>query len=294
MAKHLLVLIDNTDYAEVSIKKAAQLASHLNLPVKVLAFTYQSLSNIPIDFSEEEVERVKLACIKHIQNVLKTHLKTHLQDVPHQFEVIWQKHPELYLADTNNTQGAEMFIKTRHIDMEQRVSALDWELIRNVETPLYFVADNPWRNRNTVFACLDLGSTLESKVALNQDIIETAQQLATMKEMPLVTSYAIAISPILRDLGFVFTDEEELNAFEKLPQPQRALLERNQLCDSIKIKAGEPEKVIPSMAAESEAELVVMGSVGRRGLKGTLIGNTAEKVLRLLKTDLLILSPHSE
>ena len=39
------------------------------------------------------------------------------------------------------------------------------------------------------------------------------------------------------------------------------------------------------------AQIVVMGTVGRKGVKARLIGNTAEKVLAHLKTDVLAIKP---
>jgi universal stress protein E len=51
--------------------------------------------------------------------------------------------------------------------------------------------------------------------------------------------------------------------------------------------------VITSEAARTRAQLVVMGTVGRTGIKGRLMGNTAESVLRLLRTDVLALKPES-
>ena len=57
------------------------------------------------------------------------------------------------------------------------------------------------------------------------------------------------------------------------------------------MKAGEPEKVIPSTAASVKAAVVVLGVVGRKGLSGRIIGNTAEKILSLLRCDVLALKP---
>jgi len=37
---------------------------------------------------------------------------------------------------------------------------------------------------------------------------------------------------------------------------------------------------------------MIIGSVGNVGIKAKLIGNTAEKIMRLLKTELLILYQH--
>ena len=44
-----------------------------------------------------------------------------------------------------------------------------------------------------------------------------------------------------------------------------------------------PENVIPSTAAKYKAGLVVIGTMGRKGIAGKLMGNTAEKILKLLK-----------
>ena len=49
------------------------------------------------------------------------------------------------------------------------------------------------------------------------------------------------------------------------------------------IKEGLPEDVIQSVANELDAELVILGTVGRTGLSAALIGNTAEHVIDRLK-----------
>lgn len=54
---------------------------------------------------------------------------------------------------------------------------------------------------------------------------------------------------------------------------------------------GAAEKRIPSTANKVKADLVVVGSVGRTGLNAILLGNTAEKILHHLRTDILIVKP---
>ena len=41
----------------------------------------------------------------------------------------------------------------------------------------------------------------------------------------------------------------------------------------------EPEDVVPDFVRTHEVDVVVMGTVGRTGVPGFLIGNTAEKIL---------------
>ncbi|MBU2678056.1 MAG: universal stress protein, partial [Gammaproteobacteria bacterium] len=54
---------------------------------------------------------------------------------------------------------------------------------------------------------------------------------------------------------------------------------------------GIPEKVLVSIAARHHARLLVLGCIGRKRLAGRVIGNTAEKILRLLKADILAIKP---
>jgi universal stress protein E len=62
-------------------------------------------------------------------------------------------------------------------------------------------------------------------------------------------------------------------------------------CDNypaqILIRSGKPADNILRTVREHRVELLVMGSVGRRGLSGLLIGNTAEQVVRAVPCSLL-------
>jgi universal stress protein E len=57
------------------------------------------------------------------------------------------------------------------------------------------------------------------------------------------------------------------------------------------VKEGLPEKVIPQVAKDIDAELVIIGTVGRVGLSAALIGNTAEHVIDELNCDVLAIKP---
>jgi universal stress protein E len=56
---------------------------------------------------------------------------------------------------------------------------------------------------------------------------------------------------------------------------------------AFRCKRGAAEKVVASRTAKVRAQLVVVGTVGQKGVRARLLGNTAEKVLLHLKTDVL-------
>ncbi len=50
---------------------------------------------------------------------------------------------------------------------------------------------------------------------------------------------------------------------------------------------GTPSKILPSIAQEIEADLIVVGTHGRHGITGLLVGNTAENIVHSCKIDVL-------
>ena len=54
---------------------------------------------------------------------------------------------------------------------------------------------------------------------------------------------------------------------------------------------GMPEDVIPKVAQDIDAEIVIIGTIGRTGLSAAIIGNTAEHVIDRLDCDILALKP---
>lgn len=93
--------------------------------------------------------------------------------------------------------------------------------------------------------------------------------------------------------------EEELGRYRRLVR--RSVVERlRQTLDelgaqprrfSLHAAPGTPWPTIRKVARRLRADLIVMGTVGRGGLAGMLIGNTAEKVLHESETSLLSVKP---
>ena len=72
------------------------------------------------------------------------------------------------------------------------------------------------------------------------------------------------------------------------------LAERHHLGElgaSIHMVSGEPGVVLPRLAEHLDIGLIVMGTVGRTGLKGLIMGNTAETILRSVRCSVLAVKP---
>ena len=54
---------------------------------------------------------------------------------------------------------------------------------------------------------------------------------------------------------------------------------------------GHPRDAIPEYVADQNIDLIVMGTVCRTGIKGFLIGNTAESIMEDVRCSILALKP---
>jgi universal stress protein E len=158
--------------------------------------------------------------------------------------------------------------------------------------PTLLVAEKKWRKKQSIMVTLDMGTRFKAKQALNQKLIDAGVTFATSTNMPLHICYSLPISPVLKDLGIIDAKNAVKEAKLKyIPMIQTMLGEHDIAVENIHIKAGSASKVIPSVASKYAAGLVIVGSIGRKGLKAKLMGNTAESVLALLKTDILVIQP---
>jgi nucleotide-binding universal stress UspA family protein len=60
---------------------------------------------------------------------------------------------------------------------------------------------------------------------------------------------------------------------------------------SIVVRKGDPSQMIIDYADKNGIDLIVMGTIGRSGLSGLLIGSTAEKVIDRVNCSVLTIKP---
>jgi len=63
------------------------------------------------------------------------------------------------------------------------------------------------------------------------------------------------------------------------------------LLPRVHLVKGNPSREIPLMTEKYDIDLIVMGTVGRIGIPGLIIGNTAESILEQVKCSVLAIKP---
>ena len=170
--------------------------------------------------------------------------------------------------------SASMIFKTwvEHSDVEREIrTTYDWTLLRLAPCPVLLIKNfRDWKHRR-VLAAVNSLSTDEAHLKLNNQIISFAQQFSDAygSDAHIVTA---------------FTDRNHA------PEVESIAAATGVARDYVHVVEGKAAEAISRTAEELEADLILIGTVGRSGLKGTVVGNTSEKLLDHTTADILVLN----
>lgn len=143
-----------------------------------------------------------------------------------------------------------------------------WRLLRTAKCPVIILQPGAKPSREKTLAAVNFQSHKEEYRELNDVIIRTSHWIAKsyQSDLYVVNSYS-----------------------DSLNYPDRSQLATKTQVDSSRIfvRAGEPDEVIASIAAEIDADMVVLG-VRRRSSRWR--GNTAEKIILNVDCDILAIN----
>jgi universal stress protein E len=172
----------------------------------------------------------------------------------------------------------------------------DWELLRRSPVPLLLVKlAAPYRHPRVLLA-LDPDHTFDKPAVLDAQIVRVGSQVARALRGSLHAVHAHA--PIAQA-----TVSHGLQSSAALADAQmrEAAIAEHKLATATRsvriprsrrhVSARHVPDAIEDVAAKTHSTLVVLGSVARSGLKNLLIGNTAERVLDHLASDILLVKP---
>jgi universal stress protein E len=275
----------------IATPRGLELADKLGLQAEVVAFTYAHLKPLKVDAAERAGIKKRLLADretevqKRIDKWIRPGQKVRLN-------VVWEKDVAAWTTHRCSRGGYDMVVKTGRRSESLAHTSTDWQLLRECPAPVVIVAKKKWSRTKPVLASLDLGSNLPVKKKLNQKILSQAKALAEAMDTSLELICAIEVPVLLSDLDLVDPRSYAQDAKDEMAPHISALAKQFDLPEkAFHVKRGPVEKVIASQAASKRAQLVVMGTVGRKGVKARLLGNTAEKVLRHLRTDVMALKP---
>lgn len=172
-------------------------------------------------------------------------------------------------------------------------------LMRKCPCPVWVMQPRAGRRFRRILAAVDPDVTGDGPSPLDLKILQLASSLARMEQCHL---------DILHAWDFKGADLDTSRS-EITDQIKRQLVQRNEaahrtgvqrLLEQIDLEGldfelhlpkGDPIIAIPRFARDKQVDLIVMGTVGRSGIAGFFIGDTAEVVLRQVECSILAVKP---
>jgi universal stress protein E len=271
--------------------RGLELAHRLGQTVEVVAFTWAPLKGLELSVSEKA--EIKQRLLNERQQEVEERIARHRHpDQQVALKVVWGKDVVPWVLQRAEARKYAAVVKTGNRTESLVHTPSDWRLLRECPAPVLIVARERWHRTKPVLAALDLASNNRKKRKLNHKVVEQAQRIARGLQTELQLVAAVEVPALLSELDLL--DPGTYVASQKQAmQPQIDELAKtfDLPRSAFRIKRGPVAKVITSEAARLRAQLVVMGTVGRKGVHARLLGNTAEAVLELLHTDVLALKP---
>lgn len=301
--QNILVVIDPTTNEQKALNRAIDLASKINhnsdSQTKVSAFLsiFDFSYEMTTILSSEERDVMRQSMIKDKKLWLENLISELNTDVEINCQVVWHNRPFESIIERVMKQGYDLVIKGTHQhDKFKSVvfTPTDWHILRKCPCPVLLIKDHEWPSNGNIIAAVNVGSDEAEHHSLNVKITEEAKRLAQLIQANVHLVNSFPGTPVNIAIEIPEFNSTEYNETMLKHHEQSMIAHANQFDISVvntHVKEGLPETVIAQVAAELDAELVILGTIGRTGISAALIGNTAEHVIDQLNCDVLALKP---
>ena len=304
--QNILVVINPEEERQIALERAVKVAeldenAHLTLLLTIYDFSYEMTAMLSVDERQEMRDGVISQRREWLDEILTPY---RAQGIECEVKVVWHNRPFECVIQEVLEQRHDLVVKaTHHHSFLQTFifTPTDSHLLRRLRykcggwpCPVLLVKEGHWQRGGNIIAAINCSSDDPDQKLLNERITQEGSDIAELlgSNLYLVNTYPGTPVNVAIELP-----EFDPNAYnEAIRKHHESLLLSHADKFGIghlwtRVAEGLPEEVLPDMAEELKATLMIMGCVGRTGLSAALLGNTAEHVIDRLSCDILILKP---
>ncbi len=298
--KRILFLADGSDGEEIVLERAAELAQS-NKAALTLFDTVETSDFVPPEeFLAETVKGLR-----------ETLIRDRREDLDELSKKLKERYPSLNanvkVIQGNKARGAIRAVLSNKHDLlmkaPQRGSArfgmlfggTDQKLMRKCPCPVWIVKpDKP--SFDNILAAIEINPNEPEAESIATNIMVLATSLAASEssELHVLHVWDLAGEVKLRSGHINIAEVEKLvDSMEAAHKRGLDRLVEKYPYDRthVHLRRGDAGDVIIDFVEQQQIDLVVIGTVGRTGIPGLLIGNTAEEVLSSVQCSVLTLKP---
>lgn len=297
----VLVAVDPTGPNEQAcVERGAWLANSLDLGLELLVCHYEHILLGVRSIDSPFVQRVREDAIRKRREMLDQIAQPlREQGLNVVVSAVWDMPLDEAIVRHVLRTSPRLLVKDTHYHHKIRqaiFSNTDWNLVRRCPVPLWLTKPHRWAEPRRIIACVDPADENDVQAELDGIILDEAGLLAEKLSCELHAFHAY-LPPSKYPISFPYSGDIPIDELDrKLEQDHRmhvdALLKNYTVSkEHTHMMPGNPKQLLPELATEIGAGLVVIGAIARNALKRVFIGSTTERVLDKLPCDLLVVKP---
>jgi universal stress protein E len=183
---------------------------------------------------------------------------------------------------------------------EQNFDSNDFHIIRKCPKPVWLIRETQVNKVKKIVAAVDLSMEEHTEGrAQNRMIMDIAMAFSQFENATLsvISCWQLYGERALRSGLYTKISHEELADLIKSEEHEYKKIldllinEYTGLSIDKHLLKGLPKTLIPEYVNSNGVDIVVMGTIGRSGIPGLLIGNTSETVLQAINSSVITLKP---
>jgi universal stress protein E len=295
----ILAVIEPGSEQQKSLSRAAEIARIDGATITALLTIYDFSYEMTTMLSMDERQNMRQAVIDDRSHWLKNLVDQHFtfKDVQIDIKIVWHNRPYESIIHEVIDNGYDLIVKgTQQHDSLKSVifTPTDWHIMRKAPVPVLLVKEHDWPIGGQIIAAINVGVEQDDHISMNEEITKQALHFAEKLNSNVHLVNACPGTPVNIVIEIPEFDPRHYDeaAIKHHNDCMQAHAKKHKIqADSCHVDIGLPEDIIPHYAHKLDAELVVLGTIGRQGISAALIGNTAEHVIDQLNCDVLAIKP---
>lgn len=301
----ILAVLDPTTEIQPALAKAATLARRSGATLELFICDFDpSLSGQPF-FDTDKLRQLREEFVsERLEYLEETAEDLRAEGLAVETHVHWDNPTYRGIVRRVEESSPDLVVKDTHYHTVLRRTLFtntDWNLIRTCPAPLLLAKAGEWPDTPRILAALDPGHVGDKPAALDHDILEWSELVAAHMGGQVHAVHAFFPAALLAatatlagmPLASGMTSAEIVEGERKRIAAQLAgVVGAHGLpAQRVHLEQGAAAEVLPRMADQLNAALVVMGAVSRSRLQEVFLGSTAERVLDRIGCDVLVVKP---
>ncbi|WP_371193076.1 universal stress protein UspE [Glaciecola sp. SC05] len=292
----ILVVFDPYHDVQPAFDRACFLANKLHANILLVSCIYDETYDMTNFLSTDQRVDMKAALMNGQVKAMNQYINK-CGAVNVEIKSVWHKSLYRGIIDTATHEHCDLIVKSckEHNKIAQKIfTPNDWHLLRFSPMNVLMVKNHDWPENGNIVAAISIDTNDKVHNLLSERVTQISADLSQLVKgsLHLANTFAGAPMHVAIEVPSFNAQAYNLDIQAKHEKEVKAIAKLHKLPDqNIHVSEGLPEDVVPGLCDKLDAELLVLGSVGRRGISAALLGNTAEHIIDRVNCDTLVIKP---